>query len=94
MIDDLVNELKVIKDKRIILCCDAAELVYDACGFKNVLIAPTVLKLQNAVGVGIYAEKSLKENLFSDPGDLCPAYIKLPQAERELRAKQGKDASI
>ena len=89
MIDDLAEELKSIKDKRIILCCDAAETVLKACNYeKNITLATPTLRQQSAVGVGIYAYKAIKEGRFSDCDELNPIYLKLPQAERELKAKQ------
>ncbi|MBO4694195.1 MAG: tRNA (adenosine(37)-N6)-threonylcarbamoyltransferase complex dimerization subunit type 1 TsaB [Clostridia bacterium] len=91
LIDDLLSELKTIHDKRIILCCDAAQSVFKVCKQDNVSLAPPLLQLQNAVGAALYAEEAIKENGFCDPKELAPLYIKLPQAERELRAKQRKE---
>lgn len=95
MIDDLKRELEGIKDKKVILCCDAAESVIKAADYQNNLtIATPILKLQNAVGVGLYAEAAISENNYSDAGDITPVYLKLPQAQRELMAKQRKEDNI
>ena len=88
MIDDLIKELKNINDKRIILCCDAAKSVYSTAQFKdNLTIAPAPLVLQNAIGVGYCAEAMLSSGKYSDAAEIMPVYLKLPQAERELKAK-------
>lgn len=88
MIDDLIKELKNINDKRIILCCDAAKSVYSTAQLKdNLTIAPAPLVLQNAIGVGYCAEAMLSSGKYSDAAEIMPVYLKLPQAERELKAK-------
>lgn len=93
MIDQLVSELKSLKDNRIILCCDAAENVIEHLSdIKNILLAPKPLLFQNAVGVGLCASYGEKE--FTDAMSLAPVYLKLPQAQRELNEKLRKDCSV
>ena len=91
MIDDLVSELEAVTDKRIILCCDAAQSVANkVCGGKNVTLAPKPLILQNAIGVGLCAHKEIAEGNFVSGAELKPSYLKLPQAQRELKERNGE----
>ncbi|MBQ7725857.1 MAG: tRNA (adenosine(37)-N6)-threonylcarbamoyltransferase complex dimerization subunit type 1 TsaB [Clostridia bacterium] len=46
-------------------------------------------RYQNAVAVGLAAEKALKNGETVSPAQLLPVYLRLPQAERELRRKKG-----
>lgn len=92
MIEDLSKVLTGIDDKPIILCGDAAASVLDATNNQsNIKLATPSLMMQNAIGVGLYANKAIKENNYSDSEELMPMYLKLPQAERELKAKQEKE---
>ena len=87
MIDYLINHLNAITDKKIILCCDAAETVYNLIkGQSNIVLAPKPLIAQNAVGVGLYAQEALNRGQYEDGKELMPIYLKLPQAERELKS--------
>lgn len=91
MIDDLVSELETITDKRIILCCDAAQAVADkVCKNENVTLAPKPLILQSAVGVGLCAQKEIADGNFVNGAELEPVYLKLPQAQRELKERNGE----
>ena len=95
MINELAAQLKDLSkttDKKIILCCDAAYAVFEAVkDVKNIKIAPKSLLYQTAVGVGLCAEAAINAGDYTDAGGLSPVYLKLPQAERELKAKQRKD---
>lgn len=91
MTDELACELSEISGKKIILCCDAAEKVISAAQNKaNVFLAPPPLRLQNAVGVGLYAARAIAAGDYTDAAWLTPLYLKLPQAQRELKAKQSE----
>ena len=84
-------ELKKISNKEIILCGDASEAVLNAvCGQSNIKLSAPLTRLHNAVGVGLYANDAINEDNYSDPSELNPFYLKLPQAERELKEKQEK----
>ena len=90
MIEDLVAELKKITDKKVILCGDAAETVLRATGESgNITLAPKPLIMQNAIGVALCAEALVLKGEYVSAADLAPAYLKLPQAERELNEKRG-----
>lgn len=87
--DELKTEISSISpDKQIIICGDGADLFYKCvCEFENIKIAPENLKFQNAAGVGIYAYKNTEKIDIVSPENLLPVYLRLPQAERELKAK-------
>lgn len=90
MIDELVSELKGLRNNKVILCCDAAEnVIKHLSDKKNILLAPKPLLFQNAIGVGLYA--SYGANEFTNAKSISPTYLKLPQAQRELNAKLRKD---
>lgn len=89
----LANELKaeinaISPDKQIIICGDGADLFYkNVSELKNVYLAPEYQKYQSAVGVGLYAYKNNDTTNTVSPENLLPQYLRLPQAERELKAK-------
>lgn len=87
--DELTAEIKDISpNTQIIICGDGADLFYKhVCGFENVKLAPENLKFQTAVGVGLYAYKNAAKFNTVSPENLLPVYLRLPQAERELKAK-------
>lgn len=86
-IADLGEELKTINEK-IILVGDGAELCYNS--FKelniNVDIATESNRYQNAVGVALASI----DKQFINAAELMPLYLRLPQAERELKKKKEK----
>ena len=86
--DELKNELaKILDSKKIILCGDGAELFYKSVSdLPNVTVAPEYLKYQSAVGIGLYAYNNADNGTVSSD-TLLPVYLRLPQAERELKAK-------
>lgn len=85
--DELKKEIEKI-DSPIIICGDGADLFYKhVCELKNVSLAPENLKFQSAVGVGLYAHKNADKLECVSPENLLPVYLRLPQAERELKAK-------
>ena len=89
MIDDLKEELKSITGKRIILCCDAAQTVLDSLEKRdNITLAPKPLIMQNAIGVGLCAQDEIAAGKYVSAQELRPAYLKLPQAQRELNQKK------
>ena len=88
-ISELSEKLKAF-DKDIILVGDGADLCYKALSssLDNLYVASEQLKYQKAASVAMLA-KDLFENseLSFLPEDLVPAYIRLPQAQRELLKK-------
>ena len=52
-------------------------------------LAPEAFRVQNALGVALAAWPKLLANETVSAADLLPVYLRLPQAERELKLKQG-----
>lgn len=91
--DELKTEINNIStDKNIIICGDGADLFYKHVSeLKNISLATEKLKLQNAVGVGLFAYKNRDTIETVSPENLLPQYLRLPQAERELKAKNNTE---
>lgn len=87
--DELIAEIKEISpNKQIIICGDGADLFYKHISeLSNTKLAPENLKFQSAVGIGLYAYKNRDLTEAVRPENLLPVYLRLPQAERELKAK-------
>ncbi|MBQ2316030.1 MAG: tRNA (adenosine(37)-N6)-threonylcarbamoyltransferase complex dimerization subunit type 1 TsaB, partial [Clostridia bacterium] len=94
MCDELLDEIKNISqssDKCVIIVGDGADIFYNTVrDIKNVKKAHPIRQYQNAVGVGYASLDSFKKGETLSPNDLLPFYLRLPQAERELKAKQGE----
>lgn len=92
--DELENEIYGIREKfnkPIIVCGDGADLFYGLLSDKSgIKTADEASKYQNAVGVGMAAYREFTENNTVSPEELLPVYLRLPQAERELKLKKGK----
>lgn len=71
-------------DKNIILVGDGAELFKNKLNPENAALAPAHLIYQSAVGVGLAAMD--KAGIKADA--LLPFYLRLPQAERELKKRK------
>ena len=87
-LDDLEKHLLSTK-KSIFLVGDGAELCYNTFGnhMPGVVLAPPHLRYQQAVGVAAEAAAGPEQAVSAER--LQPVYLRLPQAERELRARQG-----
>lgn len=92
--DELENEIYGIREKfnkPIIVCGDGADLFYGLLSDKSgIKTADEASKYQNAIGVGMAAYREFTENNTVSPEELLPVYLRLPQAERELKLKKGK----
>ena len=55
---------------------------------KNITLAPENLRFQDAVGVANVGEMMYNDKKCVKAAELLPIYLRLPQAERELRAKK------
>lgn len=95
MIDELFEEVNDKYNKPIIIVGDGAELVYGNFSKKNNIykLAPEHLKYQRASSVCLLASK-IREKCYTYADGLLPVYLRLPQAERELRAKQENKGDI
>ena len=91
MCDELTDEIKVLatKGKPVIVCGDGTDLFLKYTeDIDNVFPAPQHLKFQNAVGVAMCGAKALLNGDGVSPEKLLPVYLRLPQAERELKEKK------
>ncbi|MBO5746823.1 MAG: tRNA (adenosine(37)-N6)-threonylcarbamoyltransferase complex dimerization subunit type 1 TsaB [Clostridia bacterium] len=89
MIDELIEDVKKLDGKPIFIVGDGADLFFNSVkglGL-NVSLAPEHLKWQRASGVCFAALPKLNAGETVDPDKLLPFYLRLPQAERELKAK-------
>lgn len=83
-IDDLRNDL--LQYDSVIIAGDGARLCYDNLGLSNTTLAEDDLIYQNALGVSKAAQN--KERISAS--SLMPVYLRLSQAERELKLKKGE----
>lgn len=83
-LEELARELESMSG-RIILAGDGAELAHKSTEGKYEL-APYPLRFQRGSGVCLAARG--REQI--DPAALMPSYLRLPQAERERLAREGK----
>lgn len=95
MIDELIPELCSLfendPERPIFLCGDGADMLYRVLFNKEidfVRLAPENVKLQRASGVCAVAENHIADGKTVTAGELQPFYLRLPQAERELKLKQ------
>ncbi len=85
-IDDLGERLKDY-DGEIIFVGDGAEICHRALGYKK---AGAAAVYQKGSSVAFAAEKAYSEEKLLTGAELMPAYLRLPQAERELKARNLK----
>lgn len=92
MCNELADEIKNINtNKSIIIVGDGTDLFYPFVeGFENVKKSDIKRRFQNAVGVGFAAAEDFANNKATTPDKLLPMYLRLPQAERELKLKKGE----
>lgn len=83
-IDDLKEKLSGFK-KKIVFVGDGAEICEKALGYRA---AAALTRFQNGASVGICAFRNFSEEKLLSAAELMPVYLRLPQAERELRAKK------
>ena len=93
MCNELLDELQELsqKEKDIIIVGDGTDIFYPKCqGIKNIKKSHTKNRFQNAVGVGLTALKKFESDNTISSQELLPIYLRLPQAERELKNKENK----
>jgi tRNA threonylcarbamoyladenosine biosynthesis protein TsaB len=83
-IDDLGKELKSYG--KVIIAGDGAKLCFDNLQLDNAVLADGDRMYQNAVGVSLAAQNKTK--ISADA--LMPVYLRMSQAERELKLKKEK----
>lgn len=89
-VSQLMEELKPCREQ-ILLVGDGAQLCYRAFQkeLNHVMPAPPRQRYQNASGVAFAAQKVYNEQGAVSADRLVPSYLRLPQAERELKKKMG-----
>lgn len=85
-----VKDRLLEKSGPILLVGDGAALCYEQWKeeIKDLCLAPPALRYQHAAGVALEAVISIQQDNIISAAELLPAYLRLPQAERELRSKQ------
>ncbi len=85
---ELAEEISKL-DKTVILAGDGAELCYNAMkdSVSNIKLSAEFRRYQRAYGAALAA---LANNEFTDSSLLAPVYLRMPQAERELKLKKGE----
>lgn len=91
---ELLEEIKNLSQKSgkgVIIVGDGADIFYKiAKDLENVQKAHPAREFQNAVGVGYAALPIFEKGETLSPNELLPFYLRLPQAERELKMKKGE----
>ena len=89
LIDDVLSELNDFDGQTVIIAGDGANLFSRFTNLeKNIIIAKEPLRFQNACSAGLAAEQIMLTEAPLCAKELSPFYLRLPQAERELRAKK------
>ncbi len=89
-LDDLKTRLTTVKET-IVFAGDGAQIAYEALSAElpTACLAPLTLRYQSAANVAAVAMRKWQSNATVSDCELLPTYLRLPQAERELRARQG-----
>ena len=76
-------------EKRVIIVGDGAGVFYPFVkDIPGVILSDTKNRYQNAVSAGLAAFDMFENGLTVTPDKLLPVYLRLPQAERELKKKK------
>lgn len=88
-IAELTDELKSL-GKPVLLTGDGAHVCEPAFAEKGIAfrLAPPHLRYQRAYGVARAAEQAFAQGRGVDAAALLPTYLRLPQAQRELKRRQ------
>ncbi len=88
--EDLAKEIELsYKDENVIIVGDGSEVFFPFVKeFKNVRLSDITKRFQNALGVIFAAQNNFISGDTLNPNDLLPVYLRLPQAERELKLKK------
>ena len=90
LISELADSLKSI-DKPIVFAGDGAAVTYEKLSdsFDNIILADAPNRYQRASSVAFLTEKYINSGkLPVSANELLPVYLRLPQAERELKKKK------
>ncbi len=85
---EIIEKFKKDLKKDVILLGDGAELCYNNLKsvYNNISLSPVSVRFQRASGVALAAENGAGE--FMQPEKLKPVYLRVPQAERELKKRR------
>ena len=90
--EELAVEIKNLSqnhDKCVIIVGDGTDIFYPFVEtYKNVRKSAPQNRFQNAVGVGLVAFDSFQKGETIEASALLPFYLRLPQAERELKKRK------
>ena len=90
--EELAENLKKVSqngEKRVIIVGDGTDVFFPfAENIPGVCKSAPERRYQNAVSVALAAEDIFKNGLSVTPDKLLPVYLRLPQAERELKKKK------
>lgn len=91
-LDELRDRLMSL-DRPIMFVGDGSQLCYDALAesLAHCVLAPLPCRLQSAVGAAMEARDALEKGQTVNAQELLPTYLRLPQAERELRSRQAAE---
>lgn len=89
---DMKKRLETEKEP-ILLIGDGATMCFDQWKdtLPNLYLAPLSFLYPDAIGVATVAEEKARNGETVSAEELLPIYLRLPQAERELKAKQEKN---
>lgn len=86
--EELKEELLKIDSNNIIIVGDGADVFFPYVkDNENIILSDNNNRYQNAIGVGLVAEELINSGNSLSPNELLPVYLRLPQAERELKSK-------
>ena len=79
--------------REVLLLGDGAALCHQAFSMWGARLAPEGVRYQRASSVALLGEQAAKEGKTVPAGELAPVYLRLPQAERELKKRQAEQAN-
>ena len=91
VLSDLEQELKAFYGEKIMLIGDGAEISFEYLknSLPDVILAPSNIQIQKASSTALAAFKRISEGDVLTDEKLMPAYLRLPQAQRELNKRMG-----
>lgn len=90
---DQLRERLLEQGRAVMFVGDGSRLCYEELGDLPLpcSLAPVSVRMQSAVGVALVAQPQFERGQTVSAQDLLPAYLRLPQAERELRSRQAAE---
>lgn len=87
-----IKKLSQNGEKRVIITGDGTDVFYPSVkDIPSVIKADEGCRFQNAVSVALASEEVFKNGGAVTADKLLPVYLRLPQAERELKKKQAEE---